>query len=71
MHGEDRGSHDGVLPAFVPTRHRVGDNSLSLFSTFSEFGTAEDIALCKLRIELMFPADKETHQQLLQFQNTD
>ncbi|MGI9357762.1 MAG: helix-turn-helix domain-containing protein [Rhizobiaceae bacterium] len=55
----------GILPAFVPTRYRFGETELSLLSTFAQFGTAEDIALGELRIEMMFPADEATRQTLL------
>jgi len=55
----------GILPAFVPTRYRIGETELSLLSTFAQFGTAEDIALGELRIEMMFPADEATRQTLL------
>lgn len=52
------------FPSVVPTRYRVNDMTLSLFSTMSQFGTAEDIALSELRIELLFPADDLTRQML-------
>ncbi|MEM6661613.1 MAG: helix-turn-helix transcriptional regulator [Pseudomonadota bacterium] len=52
--------HDGPMPAFIPTIYRAGGLRLSLLSTFTQFGTAEDIALSELRIEMMFPADDET-----------
>jgi transcriptional regulator with XRE-family HTH domain len=52
------------LPAIIPTRYRSGDLVLSMFSMFAQFGTAEDIALADLKIELMFPADPQTRQFL-------
>ncbi len=55
----------GVLPAVIPARYRAGGITLSLFSTIAQFGTAEDIALADLRIELMFPADEATKAMLL------
>ena len=55
----------GVLPAVIPARYRAGGLVLSLFSTIAQFGTAEDIALADLRIELMFPADDATKAILL------
>ncbi|MEM7427701.1 MAG: helix-turn-helix domain-containing protein [Pseudomonadota bacterium] len=55
---------EGVLPPFVPTRYRAGSQVFSFFSTFSQFGTAEDIALSELKIEMMFPADEETRALL-------
>jgi hypothetical protein len=36
----------------------------SVFTTIAQFGTAEDIALADLRIELFFPADEETRRAL-------
>jgi hypothetical protein len=53
-------SCEGVQPAFIPTIYNAGGLTLSLFSTFTQFGTAEDIALSELRIEMLFPADDET-----------
>lgn len=55
---------DGSLPAFVPTRIRLGDVRLSFLSTIAQFGTAEDITLAELRVELMFPADEATRAAL-------
>ena len=54
-----------VLPAVVPTRYRLNGTVLSLFSTIAQFGTAEDVSLADLRIELMFPADEATRLFLL------
>ena len=50
----------GLLPAVIPARYKADGLVLSLFSTIAQFGTAEDIALADLRIELMFPADEKT-----------
>jgi len=55
----------GPLAAVIPARYRAGDTTLSLFSTIAQFGTAEDIALADLRIEMLFPADEATKQVLL------
>lgn len=54
------------LPAVVPTRYHAGGAVLSFFSTLAQFGSAEDIALAELKIELMFPADDETRNALFQ-----
>lgn len=62
--GGEASQSDGILPPFVPTRYRLGDVGLSLLSAFSQFGTAEDIALADLRVELMFPADDATRLTL-------
>ena len=56
---------DTELPAVVPTRYRAGGATLSFFSTIAQFGTAEDIALADLKIELLFPADELTRDMLV------
>ncbi|MGH1446506.1 MAG: helix-turn-helix domain-containing protein [Cognatishimia sp.] len=56
------GDADGVRPAVIPARYRVGDAVLSLFSTISQFGATDDIAMAELRIEMFFPADEATRQ---------
>jgi len=55
----------GSLEAVVPIQFKARDMILSLFSTIAQFGTAEDIALADLRIEMYFPADEETRQTLM------
>jgi len=45
--------------AVIPTRFRIGKNTISVFSTFAQFGSVFDIALADLKIELMFPADND------------
>ena len=52
------------LPAVIPARYRANGIVLSLFSTISQFGSTEDIALADLKIELMFPADDFTRDAL-------
>ena len=56
--------------AVIPARYRAGtgETVLSFFSTIASFGTAQDIALSELKIELLFPADDKTEQMLLQLQ---
>lgn len=56
---------DGIKPAIIPAVYEFGGMRLSLFTTISQFGSAEDIALSELRIEMMFPADEMTRQALL------
>ncbi|NJM83822.1 MAG: helix-turn-helix transcriptional regulator [Tabrizicola sp.] len=46
--------------AVVPTVYRAGAVRLPLFSTYAQFGSAEEIGLAEMKIELMFPADKAT-----------
>ena len=48
----------------VPTIYRLGDLRLPLFSTYAQFGTAEEVALSDMKIELMFPADDATRDRL-------
>jgi hypothetical protein len=59
----DRAAPDRPSPV-LPTIYRAGDLRLSLFSTYAEFGTAEEIALAEMKIELMFPADEATASAL-------
>ena len=55
----------GTLAAMIPARYRAGEATLSLFSTIAQFGTAEDIALADMKIEMLFPADEATRTVLL------
>ena len=63
--GSDLPQDNAVLPAVIPARYRAGGMTLSFFSTIAQFGTAEDIALADLKIELMFPADDATRDVLV------
>ena len=63
--GEDAEHAAGTLPAVIPARFRSNGVVLSFFSTISQFGSTEDIALADLKIELMFPADEFTRSALL------
>lgn len=60
--GKDNG---GVFPAVIPTRYRLGETVLSFFSTITQFGTAEDVALSELKIEMLFPADTATRAAIV------
>lgn len=51
--------------AVVPTIYRMGGLRLPLFSTYAQFGSAEEIALSDMKIELMFPSDEAAHGVLL------
>lgn len=53
-----------AMPAVVPVHFRIGGQRFSLFSVIAQFGSAEDIALADLRIELFFPADEATRKAL-------
>ena len=63
--GDDKADYDGAMPAVVAARYDAGGMVLSFFSTISQFGSAEDIALADLKIELMFPADDFTREALV------
>ena len=49
----------------LPLRLRVGDRTLSLFSTTTIFGSAGEVLLSELTIEAFVPADQETAALLL------
>lgn len=53
------------LPAVIPAKYVAHGHELSFFSTIAQFGSAEDIALADIRIELMFPADDLTREALI------
>ncbi len=44
----------------IPMRIRAGGDRLALFTTIAQFGSAQEIALSEVKIELMFPADAAT-----------
>ena len=44
--------------AVIPTRFRIGERIISVFSTIASFGTLQDVTLDDLKIELMFPLDE-------------
>lgn len=54
----------GALPAVITTRYLAGGALLSFFSTIAQFGSAQDIALADLKIELLFPADEATRRTI-------
>lgn len=64
---EDGFQSSSELPAVVPARYYASGMVLSFFSTLSQFGSAEDIALAELKIEMMFPADDATRETLFMF----
>jgi MmyB-like transcription regulator ligand binding domain len=55
----------GPARAVVPTIYRMGQTRLALFSTYAQFGSAEEVALAEMKIELMFPADAAAEAGLL------
>lgn len=50
--------------AVLPTVYRIGGTRLAMFSTYAQFGSAEEVALSEMKIELMFPADAEAEAVL-------
>ncbi|WP_395815849.1 helix-turn-helix domain-containing protein [Devosia sp.] len=62
LHLDPARTRDGDLPPVVPVRFRIGDGVYPVFSTVAQFGTAEDIALADIKIELFFPEDDATDQ---------
>ncbi len=59
------GFHATAGRAVIPTIFRLGDLRLPLFSTFAQFGSAEEVALADMKIELMFPADEDARALLV------
>jgi transcriptional regulator with XRE-family HTH domain len=49
----------------VPCDLEIGGVTLSLFTTLTTFGTAQDITLEELTVELFYPADELTERALL------
>lgn len=46
------------LPAVLDLRFRSGGQVFPMFSTITQFGTADDIALADIKIEMFFPSDE-------------
>jgi transcriptional regulator with XRE-family HTH domain len=57
-------THPAEMPVVIPARYKLGGQVFSVFTTIAQFGTAEDITLADLRIELLFPADEATRVAL-------
>lgn len=62
--GPTESDYQAPLPAVITANYRSNGMTLRFFSTISQFGSAEDIALADLKIELMFPADAATKAAL-------
>ncbi|MGJ8563381.1 MAG: helix-turn-helix domain-containing protein [Alphaproteobacteria bacterium] len=60
--GGDSEPRSAPAKAVIPNTYSVGGLTYSFFSTISQFGSAEDIALADMKIEMMFPADEATRQ---------
>jgi transcriptional regulator with XRE-family HTH domain len=67
--GDGGKSEPHVSTAVLSTRYLLNGVELSLFSMIAQFGSAEDIALADLKIELMFPANEATREFLMNNQN--
>ncbi|MEP3279947.1 MAG: helix-turn-helix transcriptional regulator [Stappiaceae bacterium] len=65
MLGGRTNTQQGELQAFVPARYRAGETVFSFVTTIAQFGTANDIALSELKIEMMFPVDETTRAALM------
>lgn len=58
------GGRQNPVGPVVPAIYRIGDRRLSLFAIIAQFGTPEDMTLDDLKIELYFPADRQTDEAL-------
>lgn len=55
--GEGDHGVSGDLPPVLAVRFRFGGMVYPMFSTITQFGTADDIALADIKIEMFFPSD--------------
>ena len=60
----DISHHDDGSGPMLSLELRIRDTSLRLFTTFTTFGTPQDVALQELRIDMSFPADEVTRRFL-------
>jgi transcriptional regulator with XRE-family HTH domain len=60
----DVSRHDDGSDPMLALELRVGDRDLRLFTTFTTFGTPQDVSLQELRIDMSFPADDATRRFL-------
>ncbi|MBU0739798.1 MAG: helix-turn-helix transcriptional regulator [Alphaproteobacteria bacterium] len=56
--GEGDHGVSGDLPPVLAVRFRFGGMVYPMFSTITQFGTADDIALADIKIEMFFPSDE-------------
>jgi transcriptional regulator with XRE-family HTH domain len=56
---------DGPPPPFLTLNYRWKSSMLRFFSTFTTFGSPQDVALQEMRIESFFPADEATRAELM------
>ncbi len=57
-------SQDTQLDAVFSARYKFGNQIISVFSTVTQFCTAEDITLADLKIEMLFPSDEASKAAL-------
>ena len=50
------------LQAVIPTRFKIGEKTISVFSTVAQFGTVQDLVMADLKAELMFLLDEVSRQ---------
>ena len=62
--GGDVNHHDDGSDPMLALELRVGDRDLLLFTTFTTFGTPQDVSLQELRIDMSFPANEATKRFL-------
>jgi hypothetical protein len=55
---------DDSPPPFLTIDYRWNNSTLRFFSTFTTFGSPQDVALQEMRIENFFPADEATRATL-------
>ena len=51
-------------PLLIPVQIRRGPVEVDLFTTITTLGTAQDITLQELRVEVFYPADARSEQVL-------
>jgi transcriptional regulator with XRE-family HTH domain len=68
--GGDAGRRDGKLPVLLPLRLATSAGVLSFFSTTMVFGSAAEITLSEMAVELFFPADAETVDRVRQLEGS-
>jgi len=61
---DDVSHHDDSSDPMLSLELRIGDTTLRLFTTFTTFGTPQDVSLQELRIDMSFPADEITRHFL-------
>ncbi len=60
LEGVPRPAHDRGDERVICPRFRFGDRVVTTITTIARFGSARDVTLDELRVELIFPADEES-----------